>query len=116
VQKHLVLTHDTVIESPAMGEAWLAQNSPNPCCFAGFGLHDELGLPGRAGLSPMEGLTGRNDESRTISQSWIRRIDPAGQGTGELVGMQTAVAGSRLGSSRIYPGGDSASQSFLIEE
>jgi len=48
VQKHLAFTHGTVIESSAVGEAWWAQNSPNPYCFAGFVLHDELGLPGRA--------------------------------------------------------------------
>ena len=56
MQKHLAFTHDAVIESPAVGEAWWVQNSPNPYCFAGFGLHDELGLPGRAGLFPMEAL------------------------------------------------------------
>jgi imidazolonepropionase-like amidohydrolase len=31
-------------------------DTPNPFCFPGFSLHDELGLLVRAGLSPMEAL------------------------------------------------------------
>ena len=109
MQKHLVLTHDTVIGTTGEGRGLAGTELAEPVLLHGLRLAPRTGPLGRAGLSPMDGLTGRNDESRTISQSWIRRIDPVGQGAGELVGMQTAVAGSRLGSSRIYPGGDSAS-------
>ncbi len=62
---------DVVMAMRQAGVALLAgTDTPNPYCFPGFSLHDELALLVRAGLTPMEALqTATRNPARYLGRS-----------------------------------------------